>query len=229
MDDSHRSLKRCSACGELKPRDCFHRRSSSKDGLVGRCKDCVSAYCRRWYENRETVATEREERERLAAERHRAGRRECVDCGDVKGLSAFERHAYSKDGYRGQCVDCYASAKLRSKFNITLDQYNHLLYEVQGGKCANPGCDARPKEGARRFPVDHDHACCPDRAVSCGKCVRAILCPPCNTTLGQMRDSPKRLRGLADFVENHHTQYALRFWGVDDWRELLVKSLIELN
>lgn len=37
-----------------------------------------------------------------------------------------------------------------------------------------PGCSRYPEY------VDHDHKCC-SGDKSCGKCVRGILCPGCNT------------------------------------------------
>ena len=55
----------------------------------------------------------------------------------------------------------------------------------------------------RRVHVDHDHACCPQRAQSCGRCVRALLCEDCNLSIGRMRDDPDRLRRAADYLEEH--------------------------
>jgi 5-methylcytosine-specific restriction endonuclease McrA len=43
-------MKTCGTCGQDKPRDAYHKRSRSKDGLAAACKDCVKAYDRRRYE-----------------------------------------------------------------------------------------------------------------------------------------------------------------------------------
>ena len=48
--------------------------------------------------------------------------------------------------------------------------------------------------------IDHDHACCPG-AGSCGKCVRGVLCPPCNQMLGMAKDDPEKLRLGAAYLE----------------------------
>jgi len=48
------TLKRCSKCGETKPRDQFNRQKSNKDGLSFWCRECNSINCRQYYaKNRE--------------------------------------------------------------------------------------------------------------------------------------------------------------------------------
>lgn len=58
------------------------------------------------------------------------------------------------------------------------------LYEHQGGVCA---ICRRATGATRKLSVDHDHKCCPG-GVSCGRCVRGLLCRPCNDMLGHLRD-----------------------------------------
>ncbi|MGW6260343.1 endonuclease VII domain-containing protein [Streptomyces sp. NPDC055085] len=58
------------------------------------------------------------------------------------------------------------------------------LYRGQNGLCAI--CE-RATGKTRRLSVDHDHKCCPG-GVSCGWCVRGLLCRPCNDLLGRARD-----------------------------------------
>ena len=67
------------------------------------------------------------------------------------------------------------------RYGLTPESYAALL-GAHGGGCAI--CGAMPN--AQRFPVDHDHDCCPDAKRSCGKCVRGILCVPCNVALGRL-------------------------------------------
>lgn len=62
------------------------------------------------------------------------------------------------------------------------------LWKSQEGKCAicsflpNPADKSRFK---RTLHIDHDHSCCNDeRNVSCGKCIRGLLCRSCNVMLG---------------------------------------------
>lgn len=89
------------------------------------------------------------------------------------------------------------AAHVERTYSITEEQYQALL-AAQGGECAGK-CGARGK--VKRLAVDHDHACCPG-PVSCGRCVRGLLCTRCNRFLGHVRDSPESLRALADYLEN---------------------------
>ena len=77
--------------------------------------------------------------------------------------------------------------KLKAFYNMTPEAYSAML-ERQGGVCAICG----KKPGKRKLHVDHDHTCCPGK-VSCGKCVRGLLCRGCNyNLLGQIcRESIK--------------------------------------
>lgn len=43
------TLKRCTKCGELKPRDQFHKDKNRKDGLTPHCKDCCAKKAKTWY------------------------------------------------------------------------------------------------------------------------------------------------------------------------------------
>lgn len=62
------------------------------------------------------------------------------------------------------------------------------LFLKQGGKCAICLTD---DPGKRDFCLDHDHVT--------GR-VRGILCTPCNTLLGQARDSMVILQAALDYL-----------------------------
>lgn len=42
---------------------------------------------------------------------------------------------------------------------------------------------------SQRPCIDHDHACCPGR-LSCGNCVRGLLCSLCNKLIGLAKENP---------------------------------------
>lgn len=73
--------------------------------------------------------------------------------------------------------------RVQSNFGLTQQQY-WSLYESQGGSCYI--CQ-RATGRTKRLAVDHDHGCAqghpPDQG--CPRCVRALLCGPCNQMLGR--------------------------------------------
>jgi hypothetical protein len=74
---------------------------------------------------------------------------------------------------------------LMRRFGLTPETYDALL-DAQNGVCAI--CGKTPEENGRALAVDHDHTCCPKREKTCGKCIRGLLCSPCNQRLGIIED-----------------------------------------
>lgn len=72
-------------------------------------------------------------------------------------------------------------AKLAARFNLSVEQIEALLADGRCGICGT--AEAGGRWG--RFAIDHDHACCPGQR-SCGKCIRGVLCNPCNLLIGHM-------------------------------------------
>lgn len=74
--------------------------------------------------------------------------------------------------------------QMRFRFGMNFDDYEAMLAAQDGG-CAI--CKRPPREGERRFAIDHDHSCCPGGyGRTCGKCVRGLLCHRCNLGLGYL-------------------------------------------
>ncbi len=81
---------------------------------------------------------------------------------------------------------------------MTEGEYRELLGK-QDGRCAVCGIPAAEVKGAQ-LDVDHDHAT---------GLVRGLLCGPCNRGIGQLADSPERLRTAAAYLEQHQVVGAL--------------------
>lgn len=140
-----------------------------------------------------------------------ARRRLGIAARPVKRACWWCDEPFQSDDFRRICCpgDCVRIAKslwdVRDKYGISRDDYKRM-WRQQGGKCA---CCDEPQTGRyRRLAVDHDHACCPGEQ-SCGQCVRGLLCSGCNNMLGCARDSAKRLRAGAEYLERIR-QTALR-------------------
>jgi hypothetical protein len=80
-------------------------------------------------------------------------------------------------------------AWVHKQFGLEPEEYLRL-YEHQGRRCA---ICRRATGASKRLAVDHDHACCPG-PTSCGRCVRGLLCGPCNSVLAHFRDDPELFR-----------------------------------
>ena len=105
---------------------------------------------------------------------------------------AHERYEQNKTGILQRQKEAYAAWKaslspreffllnqkyvLMYRYKLTPESYK-AMFEAQGSCCKL--C----RRAVKRYVVDHDHACCPGRQ-SCGRCVRGILCVPCNAGLG---------------------------------------------
>lgn len=110
------------------------------------------------------------------------------DCRTAKALKeARERQTARRVGtQRRNDPETVARWRRTHKFKrlgITEDEFNAML-EAQGYACAI----CREPFEDQRICADHDHACCPkvarQTAKTCGKCIRGLLCVPCNTNLG---------------------------------------------
>src|SRR6185437_1040200 len=85
---------------------------------------------------------------------------------------------------------------LQRLYKLTVKEFDRIL-EEQDGACAICGEDEPTKKG---WAVDHDHGCCPG-AVTCGNCIRGILCSRCNQALGLFRDDQRVLRSALRYLE----------------------------
>ena len=90
---------------------------------------------------------------------------------------------------------------------MTMEQYTALRI-AQADRC---GACKEPLrfEDTRAVTVDHDPRCCQyetlstGRAkgpISCGKCVRALLCSPCNRAVGFFERYPQRVYMWIDYI-----------------------------
>lgn len=175
--------KECSRCGTNKPRSEYHLDKKRRDGLFPYCIDC----------RREYTGTQRMVAATLSKQEYDKQRRDTINADPV---------------LRGEKALANRNRWLVSKYGISLEDYDRLL-EKQGGVCAL--CERTPEEvqaGKTRggyikpLCVDHDHDCCPTH-ITCGNCVRQLLCHFCNLGMGAFRDDPEILLKAAKYVETH--------------------------
>lgn len=135
----------------------------------------------------------------------------CTECGRARARVASEKakhdgrrkinrqkyesgeagKANRKRWYEGGGRTANRKAMLKSKFGITLEDYDRMLLEQQG--CCKV-CGIHVDDYYRHLAVDHDH--------TTGK-VRALLCDPCNVALGMLKEDTDIMKKLIKYVEGH--------------------------
>lgn len=91
--------------------------------------------------------------------------------------------------------------RLARQYGLTVEQRDRMS-DRQNGCCAICGVQEGPKV---RLHVDHDHACCPTSGMSCGKCVRGLICGHCNRTMGLLNEDPETLARMARYLKSGGT------------------------
>jgi hypothetical protein len=130
----------------------------------------------------------------------------CKKCGESKPLDLFPTNRRASDGRGSWCRSCQNEkakawyhanrdkqrASMRRaglrKYGLTEAHYTTML-ERQGGGCAI--CGTKDCPSGVRLAVDHDH--------STGK-VRGILCSPCNTAIGKLRDDTSLMQRAIQYL-----------------------------
>jgi hypothetical protein len=167
--------KFCGRCKRLKPFDQFHRNRANVDGLATWCTSCRS-------------------------EGRRITEKCCEYCELVKPINEFDS---SVKKFCKQCAETPTERRrryhLKSYYDMTQEDFDNL-WSAQGGKCpCGVPLSLNGFIDNQGVHIDHDHACCPG-VVSCGECVRGLLCGPCNRTIGHAQESPRRLIKLATYL-----------------------------
>jgi hypothetical protein len=121
------------------------------------------------------------ERQRLYNETHR------------EAISTQRAERYRKPRVRRQV----RNANLLRLYGISIEDYERMVVE-QNGMCAI--CGTTEPKGRGGFHLDHDHVT--------GK-NRQLLCTPCNTTLGLIKESVETLSAMIQYLERHNAPIQL--------------------
>lgn len=94
------------------------------------------------------------------------------------------------------CGEGHESYGLCSRHSQTARNYK--LSPIQLLMAYATGCElCRQME---KLHIDHDHSCCASHRNSCGNCIRGVLCGPCNTGLGHLKDDIKILKAAISYL-----------------------------
>lgn len=84
-------MKYCTICKIEKEYDCFHKKSTSKDGYRSQCKECRKIEYSLIPDK--TIIPDYDNKI-------------CITCNLEKSVDYFQKRKDTKDGYRGDCKDC---------------------------------------------------------------------------------------------------------------------------
>ena len=126
------------------------------------------------------------------------GMKKCIDCPEGTkrktphpGPRCATHHRQKREQRRAYNHEKHVT----DTYSITYEQYWDL-YRLQGGVCAI--CQ-RATGARRKLSVDHNHSCCKG-SMSCGRCVRGLLCTSCNQLLGHLRDDPEAVKRALHYL-----------------------------
>lgn len=170
-------MKKCTKCLEDKPRSEFYKDNRAKDGLRSHCKSCVQGRNKRHYLENKDKINERAKQYYLK---------------NKSVLTERQAQRYQED------PDFYRKAVMKSRYKISLDEYDNILRDQNYGCMICGGTN----ESGRSLAVDHDHTCCPGK-ITCGECMRGLLCSNCNRALGLFKDDPELLKKAIAYLESY--------------------------
>jgi len=150
----------------------------------------------------------------------------CTHCKLTKPLTEFNKRSGQKDGLNYRCRSCANAAtrlseakkrpqiqltnsewkkknpekvkkdnrkwRLKNHYGLTEDQYDEMFLN-QEGRCAI--CQRHRDELKEVLAVDHNH--------STGK-VRQLLCRPCNSVLGYIKEDVDIALNLVEYIRRHN-------------------------
>ena len=116
----------------------------------------------------------------------------CKECYSKKSLKKYHKLSPEKKRVRASKNSCNnfqyrQEYRLKTRYGLTTEEFSAMVLG-QDNKCKICGDEMSPPQ------VDHNH--------STGE-VRSLLCLPCNTSLGLLREDPQILRNMTSYIHDN--------------------------
>jgi hypothetical protein len=177
--------KICSNCKIEKPLTEF---TKSRNKSLPNCKKCrceiSKLYNLKNKEKRNIYSKQYREKNKDKIKEKRSK----IYCQEYRKINRDKINLYAKNYYISN-KESQKNSQLKSRFNITLEEYNKM-FQKQNGVCAICGKNEEIK--GRSLAVDHNH--------QIGK-VRGLLCGKCNKMLGLSNDNIIILESAINYIK----------------------------
>ena len=116
----------------------------------------------------------------------------CKECYSKKSLKKYHKLSPEEKRVRASKNSCNnfqyrQEYRLKTRYGLTTEEFSAMVLG-QDNKCKICGDEMSPPQ------VDHNH--------STGE-VRSLLCLPCNTSLGLLREDPQILRNMISYIHDN--------------------------
>jgi len=193
-------MKECYKCKNKKSLTDFGIDKSRKDGLNIYCKICYRSITKLWQDNnleqkrlhrKKSYRNNTESAKERMKSNYKKNKTKIDEQNKLWVKNNPEKVKEIAKKYRKNNPEKARRAKLKSKYNLSLSDYNTML-ELQNYRCAI--CREVNPVGKNLY-VDHCH--------TTGK-VRGLLCQGCNSGIGYLKDSLLLLNNSIKYLENHN-------------------------
>ena len=183
-------MKTCIKCKVDKVTGEFYKdyTGKTKDGIDYYCKYCRNGASIKSHNGKEKKCSLDDcGRAHYAKSYCRPHYARLVRHGSVESLNSLMGDQYKRD------------QQLRRNYVMTLETFN---------KMAINGCQICGDKPERSLHVDHDHTCC-NSDITCGNCVRGVICNACNKAVekydtGVLRADNPKMEAIKNYVEAYN-------------------------
>lgn len=125
----------------------------------------------------------------------------CIECYKFYYTKGEGRNTILKYNQSDGAKTLRRNQRLLKLYGISLEDYKDKLIK-QDNRCAI--CKEIAGDD-RLLCIDHDHRCCPTN-LTCGRCMRGLLCDRCNRVLGMIKDNIEISENILYYLNSYETE-----------------------